>query len=63
MPHQYTIHRVAHRLVQRYIRAIAANSSHRYIPLATGPFGVLDESRRLDAQQAPPPNEAVLRHG
>lgn len=63
MPQQYTIRRVAHRLVQRYIRAIAANASHSYIPLATGPFGVLDESRRLDARQAPPPNEAVLRHG
>lgn len=63
MPQQYTIRRLAHRLVQHYLRATAANASHSHIPLATGPFGVLDESRRLDVRQAPPPNETGLRHG
>ncbi|KMS74381.1 hypothetical protein ACM01_13865 [Streptomyces viridochromogenes] len=63
MPQQYKIRHVVHRLIQRYIRATAANASQSYIPLATGPFGALDESRRLDARQTPPPNEADLRHG
>ncbi|SBT94954.1 hypothetical protein GA0115233_111019 [Streptomyces sp. DI166] len=63
MPQQYTIRRVVHRLVQRYLRATAVNASHSHIPLATGPFGVLDESRRLDVRQAPPSNETGLRHG
>lgn len=52
------IRRVVHRLVQRYLRATAADASHGYIPLATGPFGALDESRRLGARQ-----ESGVRHG
>lgn len=63
MPQQYKIRRVVHRLVQHYLRATAANASHGHIPLATGPFGVLDEFRRRDARQAPPPNASALRHG
>lgn len=63
MPQHHTIRRLAHRLVQHYLRASAANASRSHIPLATGPFGVLDESRRLDVRQAPPSNETGLRHG
>lgn len=63
MPQQYTIRRLVHRLVQHYLRATAANASHSHIPLATGPFGILDEFRRLHARQAPPPNEMGLRRG
>ncbi|WP_432198570.1 hypothetical protein [Streptomyces sp. bgisy027] len=63
MPQQYKIRRVVHRLVQRYLRATAANASHGHIHLATGPFGALDESRRLDARQTPPPAASGLRHG
>ncbi|MGW6909262.1 hypothetical protein [Streptomyces sp. NPDC054940] len=63
MPQQYKIRRVVHRLVQRYIHSTAANTAHSYTPLDTGPFGALDESRRVDARQTPPPNEAGLRHG
>ncbi|MEV1068569.1 hypothetical protein [Streptomyces sp. NPDC050263] len=63
MYQQYKVRHVVHRLVRRYIRASAANASHSYIPLATGPFGVLDDSRRLDGRQALPPNEAGPRQG
>ncbi|SOE32575.1 hypothetical protein SAMN05442782_9539 [Streptomyces sp. OK228] len=63
MPQQYKVRHVVHRLVRRYIRATAADAPHSYIPLATGPFGVLDESRRLDARQTLPPSEAGVRHG
>ncbi|WP_159391785.1 hypothetical protein [Streptomyces viridochromogenes] len=57
MSQQYKIRRAMHRLVQRDLRATAANASHGYIPLATGPFGALDESRRLGARQ-----ESGFRH-
>ncbi|MCX5250734.1 hypothetical protein OG895_37000 [Streptomyces sp. NBC_00201] len=57
MSQQHTIRRAMHRFVQRYLRATAANASHGYIPLATGPFGALDESRRLGA-----PQESGFRH-
>ncbi|KUN95367.1 hypothetical protein AQJ67_35830 [Streptomyces caeruleatus] len=57
MSQQYKIRRAMHRLVQRYLRATTVNASHGYIPLATGPFGALDESRRLGARQ-----ESGLRH-
>ncbi|MFJ8107996.1 hypothetical protein [Streptomyces sp. NPDC096132] len=57
MSQQYKIRRVVHRLIQRYLRATAANASDGYIPLATGPFGALDESRRLGARQ-----ESGFRH-
>ncbi|MCI3270607.1 hypothetical protein [Streptomyces cylindrosporus] len=58
MSQQSKIRRLVHRLVQRYLRATAANASHGYIPLATGPFGALEESRRLGARQ-----ESGVRHG
>ncbi|MDO0912888.1 hypothetical protein QQM39_19170 [Streptomyces sp. DT2A-34] len=57
MSQQYKICRVVHRLVQRYLCATATDASHGYIPLATGPFGAFDESRRLGARQ-----ESGFRH-
>ncbi|WP_405889838.1 hypothetical protein OG427_07265 [Streptomyces sp. NBC_00133] len=38
--------RLAVFLFRRYLRACAVGSSERTIPLATGPYAVLDESRR-----------------
>ncbi|MCC3778202.1 hypothetical protein, partial [Streptomyces sp. UNOB3_S3] len=39
--------RLAAFLFRRYVHACALGSSTRGIPLATGPYGALDESRRL----------------
>ena len=63
MLQQYKVRRAVHRLVRRYICATSANASHSYIPLATGSFGVLDDSRRLDGRQVLPANEAGPHHG
>ncbi|MEU9987885.1 hypothetical protein AB0E10_14000 [Streptomyces sp. NPDC048045] len=63
MSQQYKIRRAVHYLVQRYINATSANAAHSHIPLATGPFAALDESRRLYARQAMSPDESGVRHG
>lgn len=63
MPLQITIRRAARRLVQLYIDAAKANASHSHIPLATGPFGVLDETRRMSAaRQVPAGDRTGTRH-
>ncbi|WP_157880130.1 hypothetical protein [Streptomyces natalensis] len=64
MPLQTTIRRAARRLVQLYIDAAKANATHSHIPLATGPFGVLDETRRTStAHQVPAGDRTGPRHG
>ncbi|GFE25689.1 hypothetical protein Sliba_61420 [Streptomyces nigrescens] len=64
MPLQTTIRRAARRLAQLYIEAAKANAAHSQIPLATGPFSVLDETRRTSAaHQVPPGDRTGTRHG
>ncbi|MFI5804367.1 hypothetical protein [Streptomyces sp. NPDC051561] len=50
--------RLAVALFRRYLRACTAGSATRTNPLATGPFGTLDEHRRLlPAHPAPARSE------
>lgn len=57
------LRRLVHQFVQRYINATSANAAHSHNPLAAGPFGALDESRRLDDRQVRPRTESGFRHG
>ncbi|MGW1374691.1 hypothetical protein ACWD6P_10530 [Streptomyces sp. NPDC002446] len=62
MPQRHMIRRAIRRLVQLYSDAAKANAAHGHIPLATGPFGPLDESRRLDRRQPPAGDRTGARH-
>lgn len=58
MPLKNTIRRAARRLVQLYIDAAKANAAQGHIPLATGPFGALDETRRTAGGHQVAPRDA-----
>ncbi|WP_148588777.1 hypothetical protein [Streptomyces sp. WAC01526] len=64
MPVQHTIRRATRRLAQLYLDAAKANASHNDIPLAAGPFSILDEARRTGEDQQELPRERTgTRHG
>ncbi|MGA5631438.1 hypothetical protein [Streptomyces lydicamycinicus] len=64
MPLQTTIRRATRRLVQLYIDAAKANAVRGHIPLATGPFSILDEARRTsDGHRVAARDRTGTRHG